>query len=49
MDDVARSGQADQFSRMLETAITATSKFRVIERERLGELVGEQAAPNRVW
>ncbi len=42
MDDVARSGQADVFSRMLETAITSTSKFRVIERERLGKLVGEQ-------
>lgn len=43
MDDVARSGQADTFSRMIETAIASTSKFRVIERERLGKLVGEQA------
>lgn len=43
MDDVARSGQADTFSRMIETAIVATSKFRVMERERLGKLVGEQA------
>lgn len=43
MDDVARSGQADAFSRMLETTIQATNKFRVIERERLGKLVGEQA------
>lgn len=43
MDDPAGSGQADQFSRMIETAITATGKFRVIERERLGKLVDEQA------
>lgn len=46
MDDIARSGQADTFSRMLETAITTTNKFRVIERERLGKLVGEQARAN---
>jgi curli biogenesis system outer membrane secretion channel CsgG len=43
MDDVARSGKAEEFSRMVETAITATSKFRVIEREQLDKLVGEQA------
>lgn len=43
MDDVANTGQADTFSRMLETAITNTSKFRVIERERLDKLLGEQA------
>lgn len=43
MDDVARTGQADAFSRMIETSITATNKFRVIERERLNKLVGEQA------
>jgi hypothetical protein len=42
MDDVARTGQADTFSRMLETSITNTSKFRVIERERLNKLLGEQ-------
>lgn len=43
MDDVARSGQAEAFSTMIETAIAATSKFRVIERSRLNTLVGEQA------
>ena len=43
MDDVANSGQAPAFSTMIETAIAATSKFRVIERERLNTLVGEQA------
>lgn len=43
MDDLARSGQAATFSTMIETAIAGTSKFRVIERERLGKLVGEQA------
>ncbi len=43
MDDVARTGQADAFSRMIETSIAATNKFRIIERERLGKLIGEQA------
>ncbi len=43
IDDVAQSGQAPAFSAMIETAIAATSKFRVIERERLNMLVGEQA------
>lgn len=43
MDDLANSGQAATFSAMIETAIASTSKFRVIERERLNKLVGEQA------
>lgn len=43
MEDPAGTHQADQFSRMIETAVTATGKFRVIERERLGKVVGEQA------
>lgn len=43
MDDLAKSGQAPTFSAMIETAVAATSKFRVVERERLGKLVGEQA------
>lgn len=43
MDDVANSGQAAAFSTMIETSIAQTSKFRVIERERLNTLVGEQA------
>ncbi len=42
MDDVAGTSQADAFSRMIETSIVATNKFRVIERERLGKLLGEQ-------
>ncbi|WP_293901128.1 CsgG/HfaB family protein [Phenylobacterium sp.] len=43
MDDLAHSGQAAVLSAMIETAIANTSKFRVIEREHLGKLVGEQA------
>ena len=43
MDDLANSGQAKNFSVMIETAIESTSKFRVIEREHLDRLVGEQA------
>lgn len=42
MDDLANSGQATTFSAMIESAITNTSKFRVMERERLGKLLGEQ-------
>lgn len=42
MDDLASTGKADMFSRMIETTIASTGKFRVIERERLGKLVGEQ-------
>lgn len=43
MDDLAKSGQADVFSQMIETAIAGTSKFRVIERSHLKVLQGEQA------
>lgn len=43
MDDLAQSGQTAQLTQMLETAIAATSKFRVVERNSLGKLVGEQA------
>lgn len=43
MDDLARTGQSGALSTMIETAIASTSKFRVIEREQLGKLVGEQA------
>lgn len=42
MDDLANSGQAATFSTMIETAIASTSKFRVIERERLKTLIKEQ-------
>lgn len=43
IEDQAGSGQAQAFSTMIETAIAATTKFRVIERSRLGNLVREQA------
>lgn len=43
MDDLAETGKADMFSRMIETTIASTGKFRVIERERLGKLLGEQS------
>ncbi len=43
MDDLAHSGQAEALSAMIETAIESTSKFRVIERQHLGVMVGEQA------
>lgn len=43
MDDLAHSGQAETFSAMVETAIESTGKFRVIERQHLGKLLGEQA------
>ncbi len=43
MDDVARSGQSATFTTMIETAVAATSKFRVMERERMNKLLGEQA------
>ena len=42
MDDLAQTGKAPQFSQMIETAIEATNKFRVIEREHMGKLLGEQ-------
>ena len=43
MDDLAQTGKAAQFSQMIETAIESTNKFRVIEREHMGKLLGEQA------
>jgi curli biogenesis system outer membrane secretion channel CsgG len=42
MDDLTNSGQSDTFSTMIETAIASTSKFRVVERERLNKLLNEQ-------
>ncbi|HEX8444120.1 MAG TPA: CsgG/HfaB family protein [Allosphingosinicella sp.] len=42
IDDLAGTGQADTLSTMIETAVAGTNKFRLIERERLGKLVGEQ-------
>ena len=43
IEDVAKTGQADSFSAMIETSITTTNKFRVMERQHIGRLVGEQA------
>jgi curli biogenesis system outer membrane secretion channel CsgG len=43
IDDVARSGQGETFSTMLETAIEGTNRFRVIERRQLDKLMTERA------
>lgn len=43
IDDLTSSGQSDTLSAMIESAIAATGKFRLIERQQLGKLVGEQA------
>jgi curli biogenesis system outer membrane secretion channel CsgG len=42
VEDLANTGQAATFSTMIETAIASTNHFRVVERERLGRLLGEQ-------
>lgn len=42
MDDAAKSGRGPALSTMIETAITATGKFRVIERDQLNPLLTEQ-------
>lgn len=42
MDDLAKSGQAETFSAMIETAISQTQKFRVMERSRMAKLLSEQ-------
>jgi curli biogenesis system outer membrane secretion channel CsgG len=42
MEDLANTNAAATFSTMIETAIASTNRFRVIERERLGRLLGEQ-------
>ncbi|HMO75784.1 MAG TPA: CsgG/HfaB family protein [Sphingopyxis sp.] len=42
MEDLTGNGQAQTFSTMIETAITATNKFRVIERSGLNKLLREQ-------
>ena len=43
IDDLTRSGQDRTLATMIETAVAGTNKFRLIERARLGQLVGEQA------
>ena len=42
MEDLAGTGQGETLSTMIETAVAATSKFRVMERSRLGTLLSEQ-------
>lgn len=42
IDDLAGTQQADQFTAMIESAIAGSGKFRLMERERMGKLVGEQ-------
>lgn len=42
MDDLTGSGQAEAFSAMIETAISASGKFRVMERSRMNKLLAEQ-------
>jgi len=46
MDDVANTHQASTLSTMIETAITETGKFHVIERDSLNKLMGEQTRAN---
>jgi curli biogenesis system outer membrane secretion channel CsgG len=43
IDDLTKSGQADTLSTMIESAVAGTGRFRLIERQQLGKLVGEQA------
>lgn len=42
MEDLSGNGQAQTFSTMIETAITSSNKFRVIERSGLNKLLKEQ-------
>lgn len=42
LDDYTNTGHAEAFSAMIETAISASGKFRVMERSRLNKLVAEQ-------
>ena len=43
IDDLTRSGQAQNLTAMIESAIAGTGRFRLMERERMGQLTGEQA------
>jgi hypothetical protein len=47
MDDVAKTGQGPTFTQMLETAITQTNKFSVIERTTWGRLSESSPRPGR--
>lgn len=49
MEDMAQSGAADALASMIESAISATGRFRVVERERLAHLLNSPspAGPRR--
>ena len=42
MKDLTKTGQAETFSTMIETALISSGKFRIIERARLAVLLKEQ-------
>ncbi|MEG3123849.1 CsgG/HfaB family protein [Sphingomonas sp. GB1N7] len=42
IDDLAQSNKSAALTAMILSAVAGTSKFRVVEREQLGNLVGEQ-------
>lgn len=44
VDDIARTGQANAFQQMIQTAVASTGKFRVIERRNRGMLAEQQGA-----
>ncbi|EGF91310.1 hypothetical protein ABI_27250 [Asticcacaulis biprosthecium C19] len=46
MRDLTNNGLADTFSTMIATAVAGTSKFRVIERNDMDKLLGEQNRAN---
>src|SRR5690242_19776819 len=42
IQDLTNSGRADTLSTMIETAIAQTGRFRLIERQQISQLLGEQ-------
>lgn len=42
IQDLTNSGRADTLSTMIETAIAQTGRFRLIERQQINQLLGEQ-------
>lgn len=42
IDDLAHTGQAATLSSMIESAVAGSGRFRLMEREQMGKLVGEQ-------
>ena len=49
IDDIARTGQANAFQQMIETAVASTGKFRVIERRTGGLLAEQQGARSGLY